>query len=185
DEKTTPPRPGRTPVKLTEEGLRVHREGFVFDGHNDLPWRLRELDDLSFRRIDLRRHQKEMHTDIPRLQKGNVGAQFWSAYVPASTGRKGTAVRQTLDQIDVIFRMVETYPDTFAMAYSAEDVRRLRREGKIASLIGVEGGHSIDNSLGVLRMLNRLGVRYMTLTHSPTLDLADSATHTPPNARPP
>jgi membrane dipeptidase len=178
DKKEAPAR-GRAPVKLTEEGLRVHREGFVFDGHNDLPWRLRELDDLSFRRIDLRRHQKDVHTDIPRLRKGNVGAQFWSAYVPASTGRKGTAVRETLEQIDVVFRMVQTYPDTFAMAYGAKDVRRLRREGKIASLIGVEGGHSIDNSLAVLRMLHRLGVRYMTLTHSETLDWADSATDKP------
>ena len=168
DDKKNPASPAkaREPVKLTEEGLRIHKEALLIDGHNDLPWQFREKKDLSFRKIDLMKNQKGLHTDIPRLLKGNVGAQFWAAYVPAESRGKGTAVRETLEQIDVIHRMVKSYPDTFEMAYTVDDILRIRKNGKIACLIGVEGGHSIDNSLGVLRMLHTLrhAALHMTLT---------------------
>ncbi|MEX0714726.1 MAG: dipeptidase, partial [Pirellulales bacterium] len=117
-----------------------------------------------------------LHTDIPRLLRGGVGWQFWSAYVPAETRLTGESLAQTLEQIELIRRLHERYPDVFELASTADDVERIRRAGKIASMIGIEGGHSIQNSLGVLRQLYLQGARYMTLTHSDTLDWADSAT---------
>lgn len=180
-DEPVPPKRTRQPVVVSEAALQIHRDALLVDGHNDLPWQYRQKADLSFLNLDINRPQKKLHTDIPRLRKGNVGAQFWSAYVPARTRKEGTAIRDTLTQIDVIHRLVRAYPDTFAFAGSVDDIRRIRKEGKIASLIGVEGGHSIDNSLAVLRMYYQLGVRYMTLTHTETLDWADSATDTAKN----
>jgi len=175
------PGQSRGEVKLTEVGIRIHRDAIVIDGHNDLPYRFYEKKDRGMTRYDIGKGVPEFHTDIPRLRKGNLGAQFWSAYVDAARAKDLTAVRATLEQIDQIRRMLHKYPETFEQAFTVEDILRIHKSGKIASMIGVEGGHSIDNSLGVLRIYYDLGVRYMTLTHSETLDWADSATDKPKN----
>jgi membrane dipeptidase len=166
-------------VVLTEQGRQVHFASFVFDGHNDLPWEMRTKAASSFEQRDIRQKQPAMHTDIPRLRAGGVGAQFWSVYVPAETAKRGTALADTLEQIALVRQMIERYPDVFEQARTASDVERIVRAGKIASLIGVEGGHSIENSLENLRRLHALGAGYMTLTHSDTLDWADAATDRP------
>ncbi len=167
------PTPARVPVIVSDEAAAIHREALVVDGHNDLPWQFRTKKDFSFRFIDLAKPQKDLHTDIPRLRKGGVGAQFWAAYVPVE--HKKSIVKETLEQIDVIHRFIRDYPNDLEFAGSVDDILRIRKSGKIASLIGVEGGHSIDNSLGILRCYYRLGARYMTLTHTEDLDWADSS----------
>jgi membrane dipeptidase len=169
----------RPPVVVTEAALKVHQASFVFDGHNDLPWTLREKSGSSFDKCDITKSQPAMHTDIPRLKKGNVGAQFWSVFVPAETKNAGTALVDTMAQIEIVHAMVKRYPETFRLCLTYDDILKSREEGKIASLIGMEGGHSIENSLEHLRRLHKLGARYMTLTHSDTLDWADSATDDP------
>ncbi|MCS6863811.1 MAG: dipeptidase [Gemmata sp.] len=176
-----PPAPKAAPadVVVSAEALTIHREALLIDGHNDLPWELREADGPGFKTIDLRKPQKRFHTDIDRLRQGHVGAQFWSAYVPVSYSHKGLAVKATLEQIDLIHELARRYPDTFEMAYSTDDILRIHKKGKIASLIGIEGGHAIDNSIHLLRNYYRLGVRYMTLTHSESLDWADSCSDQP------
>jgi membrane dipeptidase len=174
-----PKKSSHAPVVLTEQALKIHADNPVIDGHNDLPWELRRKDAMaSFKSIDIARPTK-LHTDIPRLRKGGVGAQFWSVYVPADTAGKGTAVKTTLEQIDVVHRMIARYPNDLELALGTADIERIRKSGKIASLIGMEGGHSIDSSLEVLRSMYRLGVRYMTLTHSESLAWADSCTDAP------
>lgn len=168
----------RPRVVLTDAAKKVHAQSYVFDGHNDLPWEMRTKADSSFNKRDIAKSQPEMQTDIPRLKQGGVGAQFWSVYVPAETAKKGTALQDTLEQIALVKTMIERYPETFAACRTVAEIEKARKEGKIASLIGVEGGHSIENSLENLRRLARLGAGYMTLTHSDTLGWADAATDT-------
>jgi len=169
----------RPPVTVGAEAQRVHGNTFVFDGHNDLPWKLRTAFGGLTGEVDLAAGVPAIHTDIPRLRQGNVGAQFWSVYVPTDLSRKGIALQTTIEQIDLVREMVRRHPDTFELACSADDVDRCRRAGRIASLIGVEGGHCIEGSLANLRRLHELGARYMTLTHTDTIDWADSATDKP------
>ncbi|MEU0133548.1 dipeptidase [Streptomyces sp. NPDC006296] len=151
----------------------------VVDGHNDLPWALREQVGYDLDARDISRDQTgTLHTDIPRLRAGGVGAQFWSVYV-ASHLAGDDAVSATLEQIDVVAEMLARYPDDLSRALTADDMEKARAEGRIASLMGAEGGHSINNSLATLRALHTLGVRYMTLTHNDNTDWADSATDSP------
>ncbi len=151
----------------------------LIDGHNDLPWAIREYDDAphDVQAYDITRRTPG-HTDIARLRQGMVGAQFWSVYIPSDL-QPDEFVRVQLEQIDIARQVIDAYPETFALAGTADDVERIFREGKIASLLGVEGGHAIANSLGVLRTYYDLGARYMTLTHWQTLDWVDAATDEP------
>ena len=166
-------------VDVSPRAARIHNATFVFDGHNDLPYTLKKVASSSFAKMDIAKSQPTIHTDIPRLLQGNVGAQYWSVYVPAATAYRDAALLETLEQIQIVHAMIEQYPETFAPISNYQDIVRARRQGKIASLIGVEGGHSIEDSIANLNRLFDLGARYMTLTHSDTLAWADSATDVP------
>src|SRR5688572_24191426 len=164
---------------LAARARALHRQVPLIDGHNDYPWALRENNaERDLAKLDIRVPQPKIHTDIPRLREGGVGGQFWSVYVPV-TMQGQTAVQATLEQIDIVHRMVRKYPETFELATTAADVERIFKAGRIASMIGMEGGHSIDNSLATLRMFHALGARYMTLTNSTSVAWADAGTDTP------
>ncbi|MEU2248184.1 dipeptidase [Streptomyces sp. NPDC019224] len=151
----------------------------VVDGHNDLPWALREQVRYDLAARDIATDQSaHLHTDIPRLRAGGVGAQFWSVYVRSDLAGDA-AVSATLEQIDAVAELLDRYPADLRRALTADDMEAARAEGRIASLMGAEGGHSIANSLGTLRGLHALGVRYMTLTHNDNIAWADSATDEP------
>jgi len=163
---------------LMERAQALHSQVPLIDGHNDYPWALRENAGRDLAKLDISKPQPSIMTDIARLRAGGVGGQFWSVYVPADLQGE-SPVTATLEQIDIVHRMMRKYPDTFELALTADDVERIFKKGKIASLVGMEGGHAIDSSLAALRMFHRLGARYMTLTHSRNVPWADSATDTP------
>lgn len=172
------PATGQPPDRYLTEARRLLKRTPLIDGHNDTPWEYLDRVHNNFAALDLGRStaglRPPMHTDLLRLRAGLVGAQFWSVYVPAQPGG-AAAVQATLEQIDVVYRMCARHPETLELALTAADVERIFRRGKIASLIGMEGGHSINNSLATLRMMYRLGARYMTLTHTENTDWADAA----------
>lgn len=171
---------GQAADPALDHARRLLKEQPIIDGHNDYPWAVREKGKSDLDAFDLRKPQPQLMTDFARMRAGGVGGQFWSVYVPVELQGQG-AVTATLEQIDIVHRMLAKYPDTLELALTADDVVRIQKAGKIASLIGMEGGHSIDNSLGTLRMMYRLGARYMTITHTANTPWADAATDTPKN----
>lgn len=180
----TAPAGATTPERVAEAALKAAP---VWDGHNDMPEQLRDrrkglIADFDFRdttaTADPATGKKAMHTDLGRLRRGRVGAQFWSVWIPTSLTEQ-QAVQATLEQIDLTKRIVARYPADLQLATSADEVERALKAGRVASLIGMEGGHSIGTSLGVLRQMYALGARYMTLTHTKNTGWADSATDAP------
>jgi membrane dipeptidase len=162
-------------IILTREALRIHQAATVIDTHNDLLYRIRSKG-LSLLNLDLKSNQPNFHTDIPCLWKGGIGAQFWAADGgTVKSNKERSSLGLCLEDINLIHSMAEKYPDVFEMAYSADDIVRIRKQKKIASLIGIEGGAAIENSLSVLKAFYRLGTRYMTLTWGATIDWVDSA----------
>ena len=166
------------PDPALEHAKKLLSRTLLIDGHNDLPWAIRTDKQApgDVGHYDLR-GKVTGQTDLARLREGRVGAQFWSVYIPGEL--PGHFARAQLEQIDIANRMIERYPDALQFARSAADIRAAHKQGKVASLLGMEGGHAIENSLGALRSYYDLGVRYMTLTHNVHLDWADSAAFPP------
>ncbi|HEY2700775.1 MAG TPA: dipeptidase [Pseudonocardiaceae bacterium] len=168
-----------TDSTLLARATEILADAPVIDGHNDLPWALRQQVRYDLDQRDIAKDQSDhLHTDLPRLRAGGVGGQFWSVYVPVELA-KDDAVSATLEQIDCVRALVDRYPDQLRIARTAAEIEQARAAGRIASLMGAEGGHSINNSLATLRAFYELGVRYMTLTHNDNTDWADSATDEP------
>ena len=179
---STPAAAQSSPEAVAEAALK---KAPVFDGHNDVPWALRArvtnvINDFDF--VDTTDTagggEIAMHTDIRRLRQGRVGAQFWSVYVPSNMNEP-LAIQQTIEQIDVAKRLIARYPADLSLAYNSAELEKQMKAGKVAGMLGIEGGHSIGSSLAVLREMHALGVRYMTLTHGRNVPWADSATDAP------
>jgi membrane dipeptidase len=164
------PAPAQRDERLWKEAERIHRKAIVVDTHNDITSMMIDEDyDIGTSSVG------KYHTDLARMKQGGLTAEFFSVYVDKKYAKEGGSARRALDQIDVVYRAAERYPDKLLMAITPADIRRAKKEGKIAALMGIEGGHAIENSLFALRDFYRLGVRYMTLTHNNTNDWADSA----------
>ncbi len=165
-------------IEVSDEAKRIHFSGTLFDGHNDLPWTMRAQANSSFDKVDIAQ-PTPFHTDIPRIRAGGLKAQFWSVYVPVSTAVSGSSLLMTMEQIDIVDDMLRRYPEHFELARSAADVRRIVATDKVASMMGVEGGHSLENKPSMIQRYYDRGVRYITLTHSKNVDWADSSTDEP------
>ncbi|MGH7510744.1 MAG: dipeptidase [Gemmatimonadales bacterium] len=172
------PAAAQSPDRALERARKLLRSTPLIDGHNDLPWTIRQDTSapMDVAAYDLR-SRTPGHTDLERLAQGQVGAQFWSIYIPGGIKDSGYA-RVQLEQFDIARRLIDRYPDRLALALTADDIERSFKRGRIASLLGMEGGHAIENSLGALRSYYDLGARYLTLTHNVTLDWADAAMDT-------
>jgi membrane dipeptidase len=170
----TPP-----PAGLIERARRILQSVPIIDGHNDIPSKLLEHAAGDPDKADLAKSQPQFHTDFARLRQGGVGAQFWSAYVENDSIATGGALRQGIREVDMALRFTRRYPEVLELARTAADIERIQKQGRIASLIGLEGGHGIDNQLSALRAYYELGVRYLTLTHNTTLSWADAALDLP------
>ncbi|HVJ67926.1 MAG TPA: dipeptidase [Caulifigura sp.] len=170
--------PSATQEQL-ERAAQIHESGMLFDGHNDLPWQIRKLAGGSLDAMDITKSQPRLHTDFPKLRKSGLKAQYWSVYVPVETMDTGDSLLRTMEQIELSHEMFRRYPDVFALAGNSNDIEAIAKTGKVASMLGVEGGYSIENSLSNLARFYDLGVRYMTLTHTRSTDWADSSADQP------
>ncbi len=173
-ERNVPPLPGQRDEKLWQRALKLHRNAIVVDTHNDITTMMEDED------YDIGQPSAgKYHTDLARMKEGGLTAEFFSIYVDKKYAEQGGSARRALEQIDWVYRSIERYPQQMLLATSVADIRRAKKAGKVASLMGIEGGHAIENSLFALRDFYRLGVRYMTLTHNNTNDWADSSRDTP------
>src|SRR5215510_1278870 len=168
-------------VKLLEREMKIHREAIVIDTHNDIT---SPMTDEGFD-LGARDTSGKVQTDIPRMKEGGLDAEFFAIYVAAKYAKEGGSARRAMDMIDGVYEQARRHPESLEMAFTAGDIRRIHKNGKIAALMGIEGGHAIEDSLSALRQFYKLGVRYMTLTHTNTNNWADSAgsIDTPPEKR--